>query len=446
MFLPDYVKNCMEALENQGFSCYAVGGCVRDALLGLTPHDYDLCTDALPSQIRTVFSNHNLVLAGEKHGTVGVITPNGVVEITTFRTEGDYTDNRHPGWVKFVKNIEGDLSRRDFTVNAMAYSPARGLADPFGGQQDLRDGILRAVGDAKERFSEDALRILRGVRFAVRYQLQPAEDTLQAMFAQSHLLENIARERVFDELCKLLLLVNADDILRFAPILCQVIPELTPAIGFDQRNHHHIYDIFTHTAHVCAAVPADLSLRWAALLHDIGKVRTFTLDSTGQGHFYGHGDVSAQMADEILHRLKAPNALREDVVFLIAHHMAFLEPDRKILRKRLGKWGEDRFRKLLALQQADLAGKGVTGDPYPFAEILALVQDIIDENSCLTLRDLEINGHDLMAMGFSGTTIGKCLNHLLGQVLDEAIPNEKSALLAAARTYQNLSSAVEDSQ
>lgn len=433
MFLPEYVRQCMDALESHGFACYAVGGCVRDSLLGQTPHDYDLCTDALPSQAKEVFADCTLVLAGEKHGTVGVITDGGVVEITTFRTEGDYTDSRHPGWVEFVKNIEGDLSRRDFTINAMAWSPIRGLADPFGGQQDLEKGILRAVGIADERFTEDALRILRGMRFSVRYHLTIEDATLQAMFSHAPLLENIAKERIFEELCKLLPLIDGEYLLRFAPILSQIIPELAPAIGFQQHSHHHVYDVYAHTAYVTAAAPSNLSLRWAALLHDIGKVSTFTMDGQGEGHFYGHAEESARMADEILLRLKAPNGLREEVVFLIAHHMTPLEPERKQLRRRLSRWGADRLKKLLALQQADFNSKGVVGDPFPFDKIFLLVEELIAENSCLTLRDLNINGHDLMAMGFTGSAIGDCLNHLLSKVVDEELPNENAALTAAAR-------------
>ena len=430
--LPDYVAHCMHVLESNGFQCYAVGGCVRDCLLGLIPHDYDLCTDALPHQIRGAFSDHALVLSGEKHGTVGVITPQGVVEITTFRTEGGYADSRHPDWVEFVKDIQGDLARRDFTVNAMAYSPAQGLVDPFGGQQDLASHRLRAVGDALTRFSEDALRILRGIRFAVRYGLLPEENTLQAMLDCTPLLSNIAQERIFDELCQFLPRISFEDILRFKSILGQVIPELLPTMGFEQHSTHHLYDVFTHTACVTAAVPAELSLRWAALLHDIGKVTAFTMDEQGQGHFYGHAEVSAQMADSILARLKAPNAMREEVVFLITHHMTPLLPERKSLRRRLSKWGASRLSKLLLLQQADFGGKGVASEPHAFEEIQAMIAEIVEADECLTLKDLKINGHDLMDLGLQGPAIGDCLHQLLMQVLDEAIPNEKAALLKAA--------------
>ena len=281
MFLPDYIIHCIDALENAGFQAWAVGGCVRDSLLGLTPNDYDLCTDALPEQTEAVFAAHNLILTGKKHGTVGVILDGNVVEITTFRTEGDYRDNRHPEWVEFVPEIEKDLARRDFTVNAMAWSPGRGFADPFGGREDLQNRILRAVGDPCVRFTEDALRVLRGVRFAVRYDLIPDPETERAMAELSPRVQTLAQERVYSELCKLLPLVTAADLIRFAPVLTQVIPELAPQVGYDQNNHHHIYDLYTHTAQVVAAQPPQLSLRWAALLHDTGKPGSRTEDAQG---------------------------------------------------------------------------------------------------------------------------------------------------------------------
>ena len=431
MFLPPNIQNCIDLLEAAGFAAYAVGGCVRDACLGLTPHDYDLCTGALPAQTEAVFRDFRLVLAGEKHGTVTVITEDGPVEITTFRTEGGYRDNRHPDWVKFVPDIQGDLARRDFTVNAMAYSPTRGFADPFGGREDLRNHVLRAVGDPEARFREDSLRILRGVRFAARFGLTPEEHTMQAMLSQAGLMENLARERVFEELCKLLLVAKAEDITRFAPILAAVIPELAPMIGFDQRSPHHAYDLITHTAHVVEGVPAELPLRWAALLHDTGKVTTFTLDATGRGHFYGHARDSAAIADAVLHRLKAPTALREEVVTLIGRHMTRLQPDRKFLRRLVSKYGFPMVEAQLTLQQADMGSKGTAEDngSAVFAETRRLLADLKAEDACLSLKNLAVNGNDLMALGFQGKAIGACLNQLLELVVEERLPNEKRALL-----------------
>ena len=434
MYLPESIQNCIDLLENAGFAAYAVGGCVRDTWLGLTPHDYDLCTSALPEQTEEVFRDYRLVLAGKKHGTVTVITDGGPVEITTFRTEGGYRDNRHPDWVKFLPDIEGDLARRDFTINAMAYSPTRGFADPFCGREDLKNHILRAVGDPETRFAEDSLRILRGVRFAARFGLTPEEKTTEAMLSQRHLMENLARERVFEELCKLLLVVKATDITRFASILAAVIPELAPMIGFDQHSPHHAYDLITHTAHVVEGVPATLPLRWAALLHDTGKVTTFTRDATGRGHFYGHARDSAAMADDILRRLKAPTTLREEAVALIGRHMTRLQPDRKLLRRQVSKFGFPMVEAELALQEADMGSKGTGEDngSAVFAEVRQILEDLKAEDACLNLKDLKINGNDLMALGFQGREIGICLNHLLEQVLEEQLPNDKEALLAWA--------------
>ncbi len=431
MRLPADVRLCLEALENAGFATYAVGGCVRDSLLGLEPHDYDLCTGATPAQIRTVFSQFRQIHAGEKHGTVGIITPGGVVEITTFRTEGTYCDNRHPDWVTFVDTVEEDLARRDFTVNAMAFSPIRGLCDPFGGADDLKNHILRAVGFPEARFQEDSLRILRGVRFAVRFGLTPEEATAKAMISCAGLMENLARERVFEELCKLLPLVRAEELLRYAPVLTQVIPELSASVGFDQRTPHHAFDVFTHTVHVTEAVPGELTLRWAALLHDAGKPAAFTQDETGRGHFKGHAAISAGIADAVLLRLKAPTALRERVVFLIAHHMDYPKIDRKVIRRQLSRWGSEAFFQLLELQKADFSSKGVWGEDRQYDAAGALAREILAENDCLSLKDLAVKGGDLLALGYTGPAVGTLLDKLLSLVLDEQLPNERAALLAA---------------
>ena len=437
MRLPLEVTQCIEALEGASFATYAVGGCVRDHLLGLAPHDFDLCTAALPAQIQAVFCHHQLVLAGLKHGTVGVVTDGGVVEITTFRTEGDYTDCRHPGWVKFVSTIEEDLARRDFTINAMAWSPTRGLADPFGGQSDLRNHILRAVGDPTRRFQEDALRILRGARFAVKYHLVPDSATENAMFAQADLMNTLAQERIFDELCKFLPLAGAEDLTRYAPLITHVMPDLRSAIGFDQRSRHHAYDLYTHIAHVTAASPADLTLRWSALLHDAGKLSTFTLDAQGRGHFYGHAKESARIANEVLLRLKAPAALREQVVQLVELHMTRIEPDRKLVRRWLSRLGSETMKQLLLLQEADMGSKGtgLSSENESFFQIRTLISEIQAENACLSIKNLAVNGRDLIALGYApGKALGACLQHLLDQVLDERISNDRAALLAAAKS------------
>lgn len=436
MYLPQPVRYCIDTLEQAGFRAYAVGGCVRDNILDIVPNDYDLCTNATPEQICSAFSQHPLVHNGEKHGTVGVILDSGLYEITTFRKEGGYSDSRHPDWVEFVGSVEEDLSRRDFTVNAIAYSPKDGYIDPFGGIKDLSRNILRAVGEPQARFREDALRILRGVRFSVRYRLNPDRQTYLAMTELAPLQENLAKERVFDELCKLLPLMQAKDLIHYAPILTQALPELAPTINFHQHSPHHAYDIYTHTAHVTAAVPPTLALRWAALLHDIGKVETFSQDENGTGHFYGHASASAAAADSILLRLKAPTALRQRVVFLVTQHMTTLEPDKKLLLRRLSAWGQEALQELLALQKADAASKGVPQDITDFSETEQLLNQLIEEKACLTVKDLMISGKDLLAFGQTpGPGIGNCLAYLLQLVQDEQIPNTADALKEAAKQY-----------
>lgn len=433
MHLPEIISFCIQRLENAGYAAYAVGGCVRDDCLGRTPKDYDLCTAALPEETEALFSDHGLVLAGKKHGTVGVIFGKEVVEITTFRTEGGYQDNRHPDWVHFVSDIREDLSRRDYTINAMAYSPTRGYADPFGGREDLEKGILRAVGDPNERYQEDSLRILRGIRFASRYGLTVDVATEEAMHRQMPLMDNLARERVFDELSKMLPTLTAEEVVRFAPIFSGVIPALKPMIGFDQRSPHHAYDLMTHVAHVVEAVPGDVTLRWAALLHDVGKIPTFTQDENGRGHFYGHAQASADMAETILQELKAPNALRQRVVQLIAAHMTRPLPEKKFLRRQLSSMGWEAYEQLLQLQEADLAGKGAGEWDVDFAAIRSLLEEIRAADACLSLKALAVNGRDLMALGLKGREVGNTLNALLDQVIDENLPNAKEALLDFVR-------------
>ena len=435
MDLPEQIIQCLRALENAGFAAYLVGGCVRDDLMGIAPQDFDLCTSALPEQTAALFQGVPQELGGMKHGTVKLLLPGQEVEITTFRREGSYLDNRHPDWVAFVPEIREDLARRDFTVNAIAYSPTRGYVDPFGGMADIQAGVLRCVGEPEKRFREDSLRILRGIRFAARFGLSVEEKTMAAMVSLAPLTDCLARERVFQELSGFLLKASTDDLLRFSPILAQAIPELAPTLGFQQHSPHHAYDIFTHTAHVTGALPAHPSLRWAGLLHDIGKVPCFTLDENHRGHFKGHAQVSAQMAEEALRRLKAPGQLREEAVWLIDHHMGVLQPELPLLRRALSRYGKQRLELLLCLQEADMRGKGTqeheNSERYP--KLRQLLNQLEQEEGRLTLKTLAVNGNDLLALGYSGPALGACLNRLLSQVLEGTLPNEKSALLQAAR-------------
>ena len=435
MVLPEQIEACLRALEQEGYAAYLVGGCVRDGLMGIAPQDYDLCTAALPEQTAAVFADIPQDLTGVRHGTVKLLMEGMEVEITTFRREGSYRDNRHPDWVEFVPDIREDLARRDFTVNAIAYSPSRGYVDPFGGRADLQSGILRCVGEPERRFREDALRILRGMRFAARFGFLPEPATQDAMIGLAPLTDALARERVYQELSGFLLKADVPNLLRFAPILAQVIPELSPTLGFLQHSPHHAYDVFTHTAHVTAAVAPVLSLRWAALLHDIGKVPCFSQDENGRGHFKGHAQVSAQMADAVLHRLHAPTQLRETAVWLIDHHMTVLQPEEALLRRSLSRYGRERLELLLCLQEADMKGKGTreheNSQRYP--RLREILSQLDAQEGRLTLKSLKINGNDLIALGMSGRQIGDCLNRLLEQVLSGSLENEKSALIQAAK-------------
>ena len=436
MYIPESVLELMDRLEEAGFECHCVGGCVRDHLMGIAPHDYDCCTAATPEEMLEIFRDRQLVLAGVKHGTVGVVTADGVVEITTFRTEGGYADSRHPDWVHFVRNLREDLARRDFTVNAMAYSPRRGLSDPFGGQEDLKRGLLRAVGEPELRFREDALRILRGLRFAARFGFEIEEKTLHAMHTEIAGLDALARERVMTELEGFLLAAKAPDLLRAVEILCRVLPELTPTVGFDQKNPNHVHDVFGHIAQVVESVPPTAELRLAALLHDIGKPAVFTLDENGVGHFYGHAAVSAEIADGILHRLKASNALREEVVWLVKHHMDRYPPDERTARRLLSRHGLGRMECLLDFQAADLGGKGTDAPDASLLELeqlRRLLRTLAEKEGTLTLKTLAVKGADLMERGMQpGPQLGRTLNALLEKVLAGELPNEKEALLDAA--------------
>lgn len=295
------------------------------------------------------------------------------------------------------------------------------------------------MGDPPKRFREDALRILRGARFAARFALQPERQTYEAMIQLAPLMESLARERVYSELCKLLMTAKAEDMLRYSPVITQVIPELQPTVGFDQHSPYHAYDLYSHIAYVTASVPQELSLRWAALLHDVGKPGTFTTDEQGRGHFYGHAQESAKLADQILHRLKAPTALREQVVELVEQHMTPLLPERKVLRRRFSRMGVEQVQRLLELQEADMGSKG-TGlhleETEHFSLTRSLISQLLKEDACLTLRDLAVNGRELMQLGIpAGKELGMILQQMLEAVLDERLPNDKNTLLEAARGF-----------
>ncbi|MDO4517385.1 MAG: HD domain-containing protein [Bacillota bacterium] len=425
-------------LHAAGHEAWVVGGCVRDVLLGQTPKDYDITTSALPEETKGVFPDCHIIETGIRHGTVTVVLGDEPLEITTYRVDGGYSDARHPDGVTFTRSLREDAARRDFTMNAMAYAPGLGLRDFFGGREDIQNAQIRAVGDPVIRFREDALRILRGVRFAsvLGFSLETATET--AARQEAALLSGLSAERVAAELDKLLRGKDAGRVLQTYPdLLGQVIPELLPMAGFDQRNHHHCHDLLTHTAVAVDHVPPVLPLRLAALLHDVGKPRCFSLGEDGEGHFYGHARESTAMAGEILRRLRFSNSVREKTETLIRYHDSVIEEDPRLVRRWLNRLGEETFFDLLALQRGDtvaLAPAYCTRQDH-FRRLEALAREILAETPCLQLRDLAVNGHDLMALGLQGRAIGAALHFLLDQVLEGTVPNKKEALMQRLHEY-----------
>ena len=436
--LPEQVNTVLDRLEQAGYAAYVVGGCVRDALRGVSPGDYDITTAARPEQVKTVFSDCRVVETGLKHGTVTVLLDGMGFEITTFRTESGYSDGRHPDRVDFAATVEEDLCRRDFTVNAMAYSPRRGLVDCFGGAEDLRKGVIRCVGRPERRFAEDALRILRGLRFAASLGFAVEADTVRAMEENRRALDAVSAERVAVELRKLLCAPGAGRVLmEHTRVLGQVLPELLPMEGFDQRNPHHIYTVLEHTARVVDAAPAIPVLRWAALFHDMGKPASFTLDEQGVGHFRGHGEISTAMAGDIMARLKLDNATRQRVTELVRRHDMPIEPLEKTVKRWLGRLGEEAFFDLLALKRADNLAQApeYRGRQREYDRLEQLAREILQGQACFTLRDLAVDGGDLLALGMRpGPGVGRMLEALLEDVLEERLPNERRALLEQARS------------
>lgn len=429
--LPDCVRLALDRLEAAGYSAYLVGGCVRDTLMGRRPHDFDLCTSATPEQVKAALPGERFLDTGLRHGTVTLLPADGgPIEITTYRVEGGYSDSRHPDGVRFVQDIRFDLSRRDFTVNAMAYSPARGLVDPFGGQRDLKKDLLRCVGVPAKRLDEDALRILRGLRLAAQTGFDIERDTAEAMRRKSHTLLHLTPERVFSELNRLLLARYVGRVLRQAyDVLSVVLPELEPMVGFDQHNYHHLYDIFEHTVRVVESVPPTPALRWAALFHDSGKPSTFTLDEGGTGHFYGHPKASEALAAERLRELCAPGELLHSVPFLVRQHdVPFGEEERQV-RRRLSNWGELRCRELLMLKKADCVGQGTHPDYLRWYQVTERQMNrILSAQQPLTVRDLCLNGYDLQFLGLSDAEIGRMQRWLLALVLEDPALNQVGTL------------------
>ncbi len=437
--IPPQVQRILLRLKQRGYVAYAVGGCVRDSLLGKSPADWDICTNARPEETESCFDH--CVLTGAKYGTVTVIEEGEAYEITTFRAETGYADSRHPDAVQFLSDLEGDLSRRDFTINAMAADADGVVTDLFGGMEDLRQKQIRCVGSAVERFSEDALRILRALRFASRLDFSIEAETAQAIHSEKNGLTRVAAERVRKELSGLLVGQRAAVLLEeFVDVLCLLVPELAPCVGFLQHNPHHKWDVFRHSLRVLNHTPRKEALRLAALLHDVGKPPCFFMDEAGIGHFYGHEKRSAELCRAALRRLRYDNHTIDYVTKLVEHH-DFCAPNPKSLRRLLAKLGEPLLRDLLALRRADALGTGTAEEAQVEAQMeqyLAWLAEILEAERCLSLKDLAIHGDDLLRMGIpEGRQVGVLLRRLFEEVLEERLPNEREDLVKFIQKYKN---------
>lgn len=430
-------KTIMKTLRDNGFSAYIVGGAVRDMLMEKNPHDFDIATSALPSDVKRLF--RRTIDTGLLHGTVTVIENNIGYEVTTFRTDGEYTDSRRPESVEFIRDIEGDLSRRDFTINALAYNEKEGIVDLFSGREDLKNGIIRTVGEPEKRFTEDALRMLRAVRFAAVLGFEIEEKTAKAIKKCSPLIRRVSAERIRDELNKILMSKNPEILflLHDFGLLKILLPEVEACIGVMQKNKYHIFDVYNHIIHTVKNTPNDLVIRWAALLHDIGKPLCSSTDANGTIHFYGHHRESVKMANDILHRLRMDTSTISDVLVLIENHDVRIENSPPGVKRMMAKTGQTLFEKLLVLQEADNKAKNVkyfNEKKKKLVETYEIYKLVLAENQPYNISDLIVNGRDLIKIGFKpGRELGDTLKRLLDEVIINPDLNRREYLLERAR-------------
>ena len=436
--IPNNANVLIHLLQAHGHKAYVVGGCVRDSILGRVPNDWDICTSATPSEMLEIFKDKRVIETGLQHGTITVVVDGESYEVTTFRIDGDYSDNRRPDSVTFTTSLEKDLSRRDFTINAMAYNDEEGLIDPFGGLEDIKYQKVNCVGYAKDRFEEDALRILRAIRFAAQLEFDIMPETDWQIHQQYKNLRNISKERINSEFCKIVATNSfCVELLLYQDVFGLFIPELIDMVGFNQNNPYHDYDVFVHTIYAMENCNStDLTVRLAVFFHDFGKPHCYQDGEDGVRHFKGHGRVSAEMTDEIMMRLKFDNKTRHDVAKLVYYHDATFEVGAKYIKRWLNKIGPEQFKRLLEVRKADIKGQKQHYDEERVMKVITierLLEQILQEGECFSMKELAINGSDLINIGYKqGKGIGCVLNDLLQMVIDGKVLNEKDALLKLA--------------
>lgn len=430
--LPEKVEYIINTLEEAGYEAYAVGGCVRDSLLNREPDDWDITTSARPQQVKAVFPR--TIDTGIQHGTVTVMMGKEGFEVTTYRIDGEYEDSRHPKEVIFTANLVEDLKRRDFTINAFAYNHRSGIVDAFDGMSDLENGIIRCVGDAKERFTEDALRMMRAVRFSAQLGYDIEEKTKEAVIELAPNLKNISAERIQVELVKLLQSPHPD-YLRIAydvGITQVILPELDKAMETPQNNPHHMYHVGEHLLHTLLHVRPDRSLRIAALLHDIAKPDTEEIDEDGISHFHGHAELGEEKAGAILRRLKFDNDTINKVKKYVKYHDYKIEATPRAVRRALNKIGKDYFVEVLELKQADMLAQSMyqrAEKEENLTQVRSLYEEILRKEECVSLKDLALTGKDLMGLGVpQGKQLGAILQKLLEDVLEKPEHNTREYL------------------
>lgn len=436
--IPNGAKDIIAALSSAGFEAYVVGGCVRDSLLGLEPHDWDICTSAVPQEVVSCFPGKRIVCTGLKHGTVTLLMDDGGYEITTFRIDGEYSDHRHPDDVTFTPSLREDLARRDFTMNAMAYNDSVGLVDPFNGQRSLQNHEISCVGNPENRFEEDALRVMRALRFASTYGFHINFETEAAIRKYASKLCNISAERINAELCRLLLGKGVLQILLdYSDVITEIIPELKPCVGFEQNNPYHQYTVYDHIAHAVSNYTGDdISIKVALLLHDIGKPQCYSEDERG-GHFYCHGVPSRDIAETVMKRLRFDNKTRHEVLDLVLYHDSVIDPTPKVVRRWLNKIGKDRFLQLLDVRMADIQAHATGTQESRIKrclELRKLTNEIAEQEQCFSLKNLQISGRDIIQLGGTqGPVIGEILERLLCETMDDRIENKHDILMKRAQ-------------